>query len=195
MVPYTYLLKHKPTDTYYYGCRYSKNCDPSDLWVKYFTSSKYVKNLIQEFGEDSFEYEVRKTFKDANSARNWENKILRRMKVITRSDFINRTDNISISTESCSIGGKTAKKWGIKKPQLSLRNSKMIGEKNHMFGKRNELAPRYGIKGDKHPMFGKKNKGVSESYKKVVTCPHCSKIGQKAGMQRWHFNFCKNKGV
>jgi len=39
-IPYTYKLIFKPTGQYYYGVRYAKGCQPSDLWDKYFTSSK-----------------------------------------------------------------------------------------------------------------------------------------------------------
>ena len=30
---------------WYYGVRYSKNCNPSEFWVTYFTSSKYVNDF------------------------------------------------------------------------------------------------------------------------------------------------------
>ena len=60
-----------------------------------------------------------------------------------------------------------------------------------MFGRTGELAPNFGRTGDKHPMFNKTNTGVSEALKKIMTCPHCAKTGQAAGMQRWHFGNCK----
>ena len=105
-VPYTYLIKHVPTNMYYYGCRFAKNCDPSELWIKYKTSSKAVKLLIEQYGENSFQFEIRKTFDDANAARSWENRVLKRMNVINRNDFINLTDNISISHAAGELGRK-----------------------------------------------------------------------------------------
>jgi len=39
-LPYTYLIGWSNLNTWYYGRRTSKNCHPSDLWQKYFTSSK-----------------------------------------------------------------------------------------------------------------------------------------------------------
>lgn len=104
--PYTYLLKHKPTGKFYYGCRFANGCHPSEFWKKYFTSSKYVKYLIDEYGVETFEYEIRKTFLDKNSCRFWETKVLKRLKVINRDDFLNMTDNISISPEAASKGKK-----------------------------------------------------------------------------------------
>ena len=92
--PYTYLLKHLPTGKVYYGCRFAKNCDPSEFWVKYKTSSKYVKELIDQYGEDTFVFEIRKTFNDVKSCRLWETRVLKRMDVVNRDIFLNKTDNI-----------------------------------------------------------------------------------------------------
>jgi hypothetical protein len=93
MKPYTYLLKHNPTNTYYYGVRYQnvKKKIPiaEDLWTKYFTSSPKVKELIAEHGADSFEYEVRKVFETPEQATNWETKVLTRCKVLHNDKWIN----------------------------------------------------------------------------------------------------------
>ena len=62
-IPFTYLIKHIPTNKYYYGVRFRKNCNPNDLWTKYFTSSKKVKLLIKKYGKKSFIFEIRKIFK------------------------------------------------------------------------------------------------------------------------------------
>jgi hypothetical protein len=94
--PYTYLLKCLVDNTFYYGVKFSKNCCPEDFWIKYETSSKEVKSKIQKYGKQSFSFEIRKTFDDSNKARRWETKVLRRMKVVQRTDFMNKTDNISI---------------------------------------------------------------------------------------------------
>jgi hypothetical protein len=110
-VPYTYLLKHVPTGKFYYGCRFAEGCHPTEFWKSYKTSSKYVKELVEQYGENTFEYEIRKTFTDKQSARNWETKVLKKMNVVVRSDFLNMTDNISISSEAASKGRKG--KFGI----------------------------------------------------------------------------------
>jgi hypothetical protein len=96
-IPFTYLLKHIPTNKYYYeDFNFKKGCHPNDLWTKYFTSSKKIKGLIRRYGKKSFIFEIRKTFKTQKQAREWEHKVLRRMKVIYRDDFLNLTDNKSI---------------------------------------------------------------------------------------------------
>ena len=197
-IPYTYLLKHIPSNTYYYGVRFAKDCNPNEFWVTYKTSSKYVKQLIEKYGETSFKYEIRKTFINADLARKWETKVLKRIKAVERIDFINKTDNISIDANSASLGMKGKFKenhpaYGKKRNDVSLRNSKQTGENNPMFGRKGELAPNYGRTAEKHPMFGKTNQGASQSLKEIIICPHCSKTGQRGGMQRWHFNKCKFK--
>lgn len=92
-VPYTYHLYHKPTGKRYYGVRYGKNCNPSDLWVTYFTSSKLVKKLVEEYGLDSFIPEVRRTFKSKDHALTWEHTVLRRLDVNRNPIWLNITYN------------------------------------------------------------------------------------------------------
>lgn len=79
---------------WYYGVRYGKGCNPSDLWVKYFTSCKEIGRIRTVYGEPDI-IEIRHTFKDADSARNWENKVLKRMKVVSDDKWINKHCNIS----------------------------------------------------------------------------------------------------
>ncbi|MEO2177164.1 MAG: NUMOD3 domain-containing DNA-binding protein [bacterium] len=98
--PYTYLVKHNPTGTFYYGVQYSKNCHPDNLWKTYFTSSDYVTALIEEHGKDSFSVEVRKTFTSKNKAIKWEKTVLRKLDVAKNDKFINRNAGGLISYHS-----------------------------------------------------------------------------------------------
>ena len=91
-MPYTYIVKNLSTGKIYYGCQYSKNCHPDNLWKTYFTSSKYVRELIEQHGKNDFIYEVRKTFKTKNSALNWERKVLRRLNASFSETFLNRNN-------------------------------------------------------------------------------------------------------
>lgn len=101
-IPYTYLIGWSKYNIWYYGVRYAKGCQPSDLWTSYFTSSKLVKKARSEYGEPDI-IQIRKTFTNENNARIWETKVLRRLKVVLREDFINQTDNIAISIQSASV--------------------------------------------------------------------------------------------
>lgn len=62
ITPYVYLIKNKITNQFYYGSRAGnvrlKKLPIDDLWVIYFTSSKKVKSLIEQYGKESFEIEI-----------------------------------------------------------------------------------------------------------------------------------------
>jgi hypothetical protein len=91
MKPYTYLIKHKPTNRVYYGMRAANKVDPQqDLWQHYFTSSPKVQQLIEETGRDSFEVEVRRVFEAKEQAVAWETRVLRRCRVLEDNRWINQ---------------------------------------------------------------------------------------------------------
>lgn len=93
-IPYTYLIKHVPSGRVYYGCRYAKGCNPDELFEQYFTTQKYVHEMIKEYGADQFQIQIRKIFTSIDKCRKWEHKVLKRIKAVYRDDFINKTDNI-----------------------------------------------------------------------------------------------------
>lgn len=94
-IPYTYSIKFLITNQYYYGVKYSEGCNPADLGVKYFSSSKVVKNLIEAHGRDSFEFKVRKTFKSAEEAKSHETRFLKRVNARANPSFLNKHNNDS----------------------------------------------------------------------------------------------------
>jgi len=97
-LPYTYLIGWPDHNLWYYGVRYAEGCNPSDLWVSYFTSSMHVQRKRIELGEPPI-IVVRKIFKDHYSARSWESRVLQRMKVRLDERFLNRCDSISFPPE------------------------------------------------------------------------------------------------
>lgn len=88
-IPYTYLIGWKSHDTWYYGVRWSVNCDPSELWVRYFTSSKAVAAKREEWGEPDV-IEIRRTFVDPRVARAWEERVIHRLGAVRSSRWLNR---------------------------------------------------------------------------------------------------------
>ena len=161
--PFTYLIKHKLSGKVYYGVRYAKKCSPNDLWETYFTSSDDIHMLIESDGKDAFEFQVRKIFTDAKKAIQWEKKVLRRMKVIKRDDFINR------NIPGCSMFVHSeATKAKMRKPKPMGFSEKLKGNKhatvtkgipktkehaaNISKGKKGK-AP---FKGKDHPRYGQK---------------------------------------
>jgi hypothetical protein len=131
-IPYTYLVTHLPTGKKYYGVRYAKNCNPSDLWDTYFTSSKKIKALIEETGKDSFKYEIRKTFLSADKAREWEHRFLRRINAISREDFLNMTHGKALppryGPHSEETKRKMSKPRSVKFKPKSLEHRRKISD-------------------------------------------------------------------
>lgn len=104
-VPYTYIIGWTEHNKWYYGVRYSKKCDPKDLWKTYFTSSKYVKEFRKKYGEPDV-VQIRKTFSCIEKARLWESKVLIRLGVVGDERFLNR----SIATSKMDREGMIAVK-------------------------------------------------------------------------------------
>lgn len=128
MKPYTYLIFCKPTSQWYYGVRYAKKCAPEEFWKTYFTSSKKVKKLIEKYGKESFIYEIRKTFKDKQSALIWERKVLIRMNIMERADCLNMaiTGNFPYCQEAMRKTNKI--KYGVEFPFQNSETQKKIME-------------------------------------------------------------------
>lgn len=118
---YTYYIYHKPTNQHYYGARWAKTSNPSDFWVTYFTSSRSVKQLIEEYGRDSFSVEIRKVFEDGAVARLWEHRVLKRMKVCSRKDWLNTSNGQPPVCNYSRVGqGKGRKLSNDHKQSISL---------------------------------------------------------------------------
>lgn len=97
-IPFTYRVTHINTGRWYYGIRYAKDCQPSDLWSTYFTSSKIIKNIIKLEGINAFTFEIRKIFNCPEKAKKWENKVLR--KILKWPNVLNKNAWPAISKES-----------------------------------------------------------------------------------------------
>lgn len=113
---YTYLLGWTKLNKYYYGVRYAKNAKPEDLWVTYFTSSKYVKEFRMKYGEPNI-IQIRKVFSEKKKAMLWEQKVLKKMNAVFDEKWLNKTDNIAIDYHSMkhnTIPGMLAAKAKIK---------------------------------------------------------------------------------
>jgi hypothetical protein len=208
MKPYTYLIGWSKHKLYYYGVRYANTCEPSELWVTYFTSSKHVKEFTKNNGDPDI-ISVRKTFDDIDSARSWETKCLRRLKVKDRTDFLNKTDNISISKESADKGRKNI---DYKKVGQSLKNFydnadvshvRTIKENRHkgIINKSKESAQSqsegisfYQKQSWADPIRKEERSKLMRKSKSKSQCPHCKKIGGSGIMKRWHFDNCKSIG-
>ena len=126
---YTYLIGWTNLDLYYYGVRYAKGCDPSDLWTSYFTSSKKVKYIRNTHGEPNI-IKIRRLFINRRKALIWEQKVLRRLDVLHNDRFLN-----------ANIGGtylwngvpKGTVPWN-KGKSMSDEQKKLIGDTRRRLG-------------------------------------------------------------
>lgn len=217
---YTYLLKHIPTNTFYYGVRFAEGCHPEEFWKSYFTSSrKKIPQLREQYGDDSFAFEIRKTFDCRQKAIQWESTVLRRMRVLNKPElWLNRTDNRAISYNQHPRG-----MLGKMHTNETKNKIRRIGTKHHQFGRplaeetkkklsesmtgrppwnKGKIGVQFGKFGSDNHNYGKPayNRGVpmtEEQKKKLrkprkkISCPNCGKVGGNSLMKRYHFDNCK----
>ena len=157
---YTYYLYHVPTGKKYYGSRAANKCEPEmDLWNEYFSSSDLVESLIKEYGKDSFVAEVRKKFDVAQDARDWEDRVLRKLKVVEKDDWLNQaytfgpyhadnTGRVHGDREKEKQSKSMLEHWETRPEKRLAYSERTSGEKNPMFGvhRFGESAPNFGRK-------------------------------------------------
>ena len=126
---YTYLLTHVKSKRLYYGVRFDKRANPAELWVTYFSSSKIVKELIEEDGLDAFTYEVRKVFDDPEKALAWEAKVLSRLNAADSPIWLNRFN-----------GGKSFKSPSYHSKETKAKISKTLKGRSMSSEHRSKIA-------------------------------------------------------
>jgi len=86
---YTYIIKC-PNGKSYYGYRSANKVSPEDdLWKVYFTSSKRIKELREQYDDAEFVASVDKTFKTAEEAHEYETKFLMENDCVHSDDWLN----------------------------------------------------------------------------------------------------------
>ncbi len=134
-IPYTYTITFLKTGQIYYGVRFASGCHPAELGIKYFSSSNVIKRLIKEYGLKTFKFDVKKIFSDAQTARNYETKVLRRLKVKENPNFLNKHDNTYLKCydhagEKNPMFGKPAPNKGKKHKPETIQKMKNSHNKN-----------------------------------------------------------------
>jgi hypothetical protein len=196
--PYTYLIGWTAQNKWYYGVRYAKvhkclyetGCHPDELWITYFTSSKVVENFISKHGDPDV-IQIRKTFSDEDSAVKWEKKVLKRLDVVHKNEWLNESDGEAIRTSLASNAGKLFWNNGITtirstefpgdgwvrgllltEEQIEEKSRKARGKNNGFYGKthtdeyKQEASIR--MSGENHPFYGKKRPEHSVKMKVVM---------------------------
>jgi len=138
-VPYTYHIAWSNINKHYYGVRYAKGCNPKDLWVSYFTSSKLVTKHRKKYGEPDI-IEIRRTFDNSHKAIIWESKVLRRLKVLKNDKWLNANiggDQYIIRKHSPETIKKMSENNASKRPEVRRAIAmRQTGVHNSFYGKK-----------------------------------------------------------
>lgn len=197
-IPYTYLIGWSKLNLFYYGVKYGKNCDPDTFWIKYFSSSKKVKELRQTTGDPDI-IQIRRIFSDPKDAIQWESKVLRRMNVLQQNKWLNanisgaqiQTQEINTKRSQTMKGNITRSiqfKQNVSKVHLGKIVSEETKKKLQYYSK--ERHSQFGTTAseNKKIKIGAKNKGNNKTN---YICPNCQKEGKGSIMFRHHFTRCK----
>jgi hypothetical protein len=103
-VPYVYRLTDKINGKRYIGSRYARVCEPADLGVKYFTTSKAVEPLFKA-DPDRFETQIIVTG-TIDYVIKVEKDLIEFYDAVMSEDFYNRTNAGAIHPDDISRGGK-----------------------------------------------------------------------------------------
>ncbi len=209
MKPYTYLIGWPEHNTWYYGVRYANGCNPADLWHPYKTSSTHVSSFVIEHGDPPVR-QIRRVFDTTMQARAWEERVLKRMKVVINDRWLNRHASMS---PPINPYGNLAMRRPENRAKAKLNNT---GAGNPMYGKKHrrltcqhcnkdvaantfkiwhgencevinsksKLAAKNRNAGANNPMFGKQQE--------IKKCACCGKEVSAPNYARWHGDNCKS---
>jgi hypothetical protein len=193
---------------WYYGVRYANGCDPLDLWNPYTTSSKYVMEFAAKHGNPPIK-QIRKIFNDATIARLWEERVLKRAKVVRSDKWLNRNDSMAPPINSF---GNLAMRKPENRARAKINNT---GSGNPMYGKKqkqltcshcgttagaNTYSRWHGNNclvinpdafrpiGKNNPFFGKHHQNIEQK-----TCLYCDLTLDIRNYTRHHGEKCKSK--
>ena len=155
---YTYLIGWTEHDTWYYGVRTANKHKPeNDLWIHYFTSSKYVQEFRELHGDPDV-IQIDKTFENQQDALTFESEQLKKFDVINESKWLNKaiSNKIKCIRKGSENGfyGKTHSdeqkaKWS------KIRSGRKLSDEHKQ---KVSLA----ISGKNNPFYGKKHSAESK---------------------------------
>lgn len=157
---YTYLIGWSKLDKWYYGVRYAKDCDPTDLWTGYFTSSRYVKNFRDLHGEPDV-ITIRREFDNGQDALDWETKVLMRMNAAQNERFLNK---------SATLFKMNSDPWnkGITGTHMSEETKRKISEAHTGKPKSKESALKSGLSRRGKKRTQEQRKKLADAHKGYV---------------------------
>lgn len=178
--PYVYLLTW-PT-AFYIGARWADGCDPSDLWVTYFSSSQYVKAHRASHGEPVVT--LLGKFATAEETLLFENTYIVMFGGPDNPHCLNKhvfgrwnpKDPAIRAKQSLAAKGKPKSPEHVEK----MRQTK--------FGNTNRLGAVLSL--ETRAKISEGNRRRAGQKYNVRTCPHCQKVGGGGVMTRFHFDNC-----
>lgn len=135
---YTYLIGWRLLDVWYYGYRTS-NTPNDDLWVKYFTSSKYVTEFRKVNGEPDVIL-VHKTFDRKEEALRYEDRWLRRVNAVKSDRWLNRARRGVEFRSPKVFTEKSRKKMSDSQKRYLSENKKVVTDVMRETSRRNIKA-------------------------------------------------------
>lgn len=114
--------------------------------------------LKEQYGSDSFKFQIRKVFKSAIDAVEWETEFLSRIDAANRTDWLNQSNGGG----KFSTAGKPAWNRGIPhkketRQKISQKRKPYVKEKHPMFGRKHTKESRQKMSQHSPKRFGKNN--------------------------------------
>lgn len=153
--PYTYMIGWSQLDKWYYGVRYANKIPAADdLWKHYFTSSKYVAQLREQYGDPDV-IVIDHEFDTAEEAISYEEQKLKDLNVLHESKWLNQQISGAFGP-NCPRG----KMFGSDNPQFGKSKA---GQLNTFYGRTHSESSKKQMSDSKrklwkerpHPCIGK----------------------------------------
>lgn len=211
--PYTYIIGWKSIGLWYYGVRYAnKRVAREDLWHRYFTSSKRVKECRQHHGEPDVII-VHREFTTKEEAVEFERGFLCAANAVDSPFWLN-----AIIPDSGFVNKECTPQTRRKISEMSVIRERFLNDKPKMKSEMKLLREKW--KRESHAQYWaspravdhketisaahtgkivsnetkkKQSEKAKERESRILTCPHCGKTGKGRIMFRWHFDACSKK--
>lgn len=161
-IPFAYVITQISTGIRYYGIKFAQGCQPKDLGITYFSSSRIVQTLIKEEGLENFKFDVRKVFENREQAIAWETKFLTKINAAKSTMWFNRHNGTLTFYRSLGYKCSESTKQNMRKPKSKEHVEKL---KKHLDEKRvipkwndeRKLSHSENMKGKNNYNYGKPN--------------------------------------
>ena len=211
--PYTYIIGWKSAGLWYYGVRYAnKTPARGDLWTKYFTSSKRVKECRQHNGEPDVII-IHREFATKEEAIEFERNFLKAAGVVESPFWLN-----AVIPDDGFVNKVCTDQTKRKISEMAVIREKFLHDKPKMKSEMKLLREQW--KKESHARYWhsakaidhketisrvhtgktvkettrkKQSEKAKERESRILTCPHCGKTGKGRIMFRWHFDACSKK--